>query len=246
MKKFYTSLFLSLALLLSLQGCAIASLKTAETAPPTMPAAAQEAESSAVTQANQEETAELPTFPETEYTEPLPELSPDAYQVVYNITAEGEEESGIFQGIDPDGSLVWTYETRHYPLAQLPQITPAGRFQDRYYLIEGGTVVALDIVSGAVLFENREFQGRPCEDAMLIDRYGYLYLCGFDSPDFFAMDPQGRTVKRIDRLSDQYIRPKRIQEENGQLVVYMESDLQGNLGDFPCEIPVDWLPQPMG
>ena len=152
-------------------------------------------------------TKPLPTETETPETAPVfkeiqvlpteaPELSYDAYQVVYNILTDAGSESGQFQGIGPDGSLLWTYETEHFPQAQIEQITPVGQWQDRYYLIEGGTVKALNIADGTVLFSNSEFGGVPCREAMVLDDYGYLYLAGYDGPDFFAMDTEGRTVKK--------------------------------------------------
>lgn len=179
-------------------------------------------------------------------TEETVELSYAAYQVVYNVLTDGDQESAVFQGIGPNGDLAWSYETQSYASAQLPRITPVGQYEDRYYLVEDGTVVALDVCTGRILFENPEFQGCPAPKAMLIDSYGFLYLAGMDRPDFFAMDPQGNTVKRMDSLSQEYCRPMEILQEGDQLTVYMESDLHGGSGRFPCEIPMDWLPQAQG
>lgn len=237
-------LILSLALLLS--GCGNAAEQPAELQ--TQPAPASPTETAAPTEMSvPEQTVEAvqePLLPDP--TEDTAELSYAAYQVVYNVLTEDSLESAVFQGIAPDGALAWTYETGSYPMAQLPAITPVGSFEDRYYLIENGMVVALDMCSGQILFRNTDFMGSPAPEAMLIDDYGYLYLSGYDSPDFFAMDPQGSTVKRIPSLSEDYCMPFEIQQEGDQLIVYMESDQQGGSGRFPCYVPMDWLPQAQG
>ena len=173
-------------------------------------------------------------------------LTYTAYQVVYNIMTEGGEESAVFQGIDPNGSLVWTYETGSYPMAQLSRITPLASFQDVYYLVEGGKVVALDIATGEIRFENPEFMGCPAPDAFFIDEYGYLCLAGYDGPDFFLMDPQGHTLRRGLPEDTPYCMPYEITREEDQIVIHMESDGQGNSGDFPVYVPMDWIPQAMG
>ena len=230
-------IFLIISLLL-LSGCG------KETAPvETIPdrAEAPITEESLNTDAETAETAEqLPA--ETEESIPL---SADAYQIVYNVILEDQQESAVFQGIGPDGSLAWTYETGVYPTAQLSRISPVGRYQDNYYLVEDGTIVALDILTGEILFKNEDFKGSPAEDAMLFDEFGYLYLAGYDGPHFFAMDPDGNTVKRTETLSEDYWNPFQIQQEGDQLIIYMESDANGS-GNFPCYVERTWLPQPKG
>ena len=166
--------------------------------------------------------------------------------MAYNLlTAEGEE-FGEFQGIDPEGNLLWTYVTPSYSMAQLSRITPIGLYQDRYYLIEDGTVVALDLLTGNVLFENPDFRGSPAPEAMLIDDFGYLYLSGYDSPLLFIMDPEGHTVRRITDYDTDYCMPFRLTMEGDTLTIHMESDGRGGSGDFPLEITADWLPQAVG
>ena len=192
------------------------------------------------------ETTSVPLDPQVETTEESLPLSWDAYQVVYNILSDGLQETGTFQGIDPNGDLVWTYETQSFPMAQLRQIAPLGRYQGTYYLLEGTVIVALDIATGQILFENHDFCGSPTEEAILIDDYGYLYLAGYDRPDFFAMDPQGHTVKNVNCLDPNYCGAFRITWDEGRILVHMERDTAGNSGDFPIPVEADWLPQAKG
>ena len=196
--------------------------------------------SASVTETSSVETIAMEAEEETQ------ELSYDAYQVVYNIMNEGGKEYGIFQGIGPQGDLIWTYETGSYPQSQVSRITPLGRYQNQYYLAEGTGIVALDAATGAVLFQNPDFTGFPCKDAILIDDYGYLYLAGYDGPGFFAMDPHGHTVKKMLSISEDYHRPIGLELSENQITVFMESDAQGNSGNFPCQVDIDWLPQAKG
>lgn len=244
MKK--TLLILSLVLLLT--GCSQKAAVPTETEAPTETAASTTAvtETAAATEVTEATAAETTEAAVSEPEEETLELSYAAYQVVYNILAEGGEESAAFQGIGPDGSLCWTYETESYPAAQLDRISPIGRFEGTYYLVEDGTVVGLDVTNGEVLFKNADFQGSPAKEATIIDDYGYLYLAGHDGPDFFAMDSKGNTVKKIETLSQDYRQPMRMEQKDNQLVIYMETDSKGNPGDFPCTVEMDWLPQAQG
>ena len=231
------------ALLLLLTGCSTSAPSAPETRETTLPTSAVTSPpATEIPSAVSPETAQE-SAPETETALPL---SYDAYQVAYNIMEQNGEETGTFQGIDPEGNLVWTYETGAYPQGQMMQISPLGRFQGTYYLLEGGTIIALDSVTGRVLFENGDFGGCSNQDVSLIDDYGYLYLCGFDKPDFFVMDPMGHTVKKIGTLDEDHYGPFKITVEDDMLTVHMERDSLGNSGDFPFPIPMDWLPQAKG
>lgn len=234
-------------LLLLLTGCSPAADPVPEVTE-TTPVSSAAAGTSTTVPAEETETffaAETTAAPAAEAETALP-LSYDAYQVVYNIMEQNGEESGTFQGIGPDGNLIWTYETGTYPQGQMLQISPLGRFQGTYYLLANGTVIAVDITTGQILFENRDFGGCASQEVCLIDDYGYLYLCGFDKPDFFAMDPMGHTVKVISTLDKQYFGPFKITADKNILTVHMGQDKQGNSGDFPITIDMDWLPQAKG
>ena len=229
-------------LLLLLTGCGSEAApvpQTQETIP--LSTAAPETTEEGLSEASPETYPEL--LQEAETTLPL---SYDAYQVAYNIMEQNGEESGTFQGIDPEGNLVWSYETGIYPQGQLMQVSPLGRYQGTYYLLEGGTIIALDIVTGQILFENGDFGGSGSQEVSYLDDYGYLYLCGFDKPDFFAMDPMGHTVKKITTLDKNYYNPFKITVDGDVLTVHMENDNMGNSGDFPISIPMDWIPQAKG
>ena len=226
-------------LLFILSGCSAAALPEAETAP------VQSSSTPAVTAEPAEETAAAVSAETTEIhtpeTEPSLALSYDAYQVVYNIMEGNGEESGTFQGIGPDGNLAWSYDTGAYLQGQMPQISPLGGFQGTYYLLEGGRVIALDITTGQVLFENSDFGGCASQELSFIDEYGFLYLCGFDKPDFFIMDPMGHTVKITGTLDQDHYGPFKITQDGDTITVHMEKDSMGNSGDFPVSIPRSWV-----
>lgn len=232
MKK--TCMILCCALLLS--GCGAKPQAPETTAAPTAPLQTQ-----AVTEAATQETEYLP-----DPTQESVALSHAAYQVVYNYMMEDTEEYCTFQGIGPDGSLVWSQETKHFPASETARIFPIGRFEGTYYYNEDGTVVALDVITGDILWQNPEFQGVCDANTVLFDDYGYLYLCGANGPDFMAIDPQGNTVRRIDVLSTDHNGPLRIQQEGQQLVIYLSKGPDGAEGEFPVTVDMDWIPQAKG
>ena len=227
-------MILCCALLLS--GCGAKSHTPETTAAPTAPLQTQ-----AVTEAATQEPDYLPDLPQESVA-----LSHAAYQVVYSYMMEDTEEYCTFQGIGPDGSLVWSQESRHFPASETARIFPIGRFEGTYYYNEDGTVVALDVVTGDILWQNPEFQGVCDANTVLFDEYGYLYLCGTNGPDFMAIDPQGSTVRRIDVLSADHSIPLRIRQEGRQLVIYLSKGPDDAEGEFPVTVDMDWTPQAMG
>lgn len=233
MKK--TGIILCCALLLS--GCGAAPQPTKSTEPP-----APSAQTQVVTQPSAAQETEFLPDP----TQESVALSHAAFQVVYNYMMEDTEEYCTFQGIGPDGGLAWSQESKHFPTSETARIFPIGRFEGTYCYNEDGTIVALDVTNGNILWQNTEFQGICDSDTVLFDDYGYLYLCGSDGPDFMAIAPDGSTVRRIDVLSTEYTSPIRIQQEGQQLVIYLSKGSDNTQGAFPITVDMDWIPQAQG
>ena len=112
------------------------------------------------------------------------------------IYTEDSMEYAILRGVDADGSLVWTYETPAYELAQLDRITEIGCHDDAYYFCEDGRIIKFDLATGNILWENDEFNGSATD--WLFDDENNLYICGYFGPDLFAVSEEGETVKVID------------------------------------------------
>ena len=182
-----------------------------------------------------------PTLPDP--TEETVALSYAAYQVTYTYLEDNGQEFYTFQGLDPQGNIAWSLETAHLDLAQIPRIMPIGTFEDRFLYNEGGTVIALDLVTGRELWRNGDFGGSfAAESAAVIDPLGYLYLCGGDTPDLFVCDMEGNTILRIGAFENRQGTPYAIRQEGSELVVTSESG--GETAE--TRVPMDWIPQPEG
>lgn len=177
------------------------------------------------------------------------ELSYDAYQVLYTYVNEDNEEYYLLQGIDHQGNLIWSKETEHLAPAQLPRVSHIGTYEGKYFYCEDGTVIALDVTSGEVLWKNGDFGGSFSEDtAALIDSDGFIYLCGALGPDFIAIDVDGKTVKKIDSFSNVHSGAYRIDRKGEKLVIHLSDGPDGNVGDdgYIFEVEMDWLPELLG
>ena len=152
--------------------------------------------------------------------------------VTFEYLTEGMNEYACISGFDADGQLVWSHETDHYPMAQLERVSDVGQWERQYYYIEDGSVVALDVATGEVLWKNADFDGSPAgPDACLINEDGSLYLCGSFGPDFFAVDAQGNTLKSIPYMSDEYYWAYKLEWVDSQIAVYFSGGPEGDMGE---------------
>ncbi len=121
------------------------------------------------------------------------------------VNNEGSNYAYIF-GRDTAGQLLWSYKSDIYRNStQLPKVSEILQHGDRYYFCEDGQIVALDISSGKVLWRNVDFGGAcPIGE---VDNNGILYLSGYEGPDFYAIDGDGNTLCRIDKLDPDFYWP---------------------------------------
>jgi outer membrane protein assembly factor BamB len=139
------------------------------------------------------------------------------------------KETATIYAQDKEGNTLWSRETGAYDAAQLESFSEIGKKDDKYYYTEGGTVVALNIETGVVLWENKDFGGYSV-------RYVFgensIYLCGFFGPDFFEVSYDGATVKRIDTINDNYWYAVKIEDANEKIAVTFDSSEDGDGGTF--------------
>ena len=171
----------------------------------------------------------------------LPEV-PAITVTFEHVCAEGTEYARI-TGTDDRGSQVWSLETTHYQLSQLDRVSDVGSWQGRYYYVEDGTVVALNIADGSVLWTNADFGGCPAgKAATLIEENGTVYLCGFFGPDFFGVNAQGKTIQRMDTLDPDYYWAYRLEKTDAAIVVHLSGGPEGDMGDpgylFYIDLPI--------
>ncbi len=142
------------------------------------------------------------------------------YAVMMDKNSSGSEEWAELIGTDSGGQIMWSVQTGRYPRAELDSIGEIGSFNDTYYYVEDGMVVALNMKDGSVKWKNMDFKGAApaSPEACLIDENGTLYLCGYHGPDFFAVNAEGRTLKRIAEFNNNYYWPFEITKPDDNTV----------------------------
>lgn len=140
--------------------------------------------------------------------------------VTFEMLYESGLESAIIKGLDNNGNVVWEYRTDTYELCMLDSITEIGVYGDRYYFVENGTVVSMKIADGTIMWENSNFDGAGTDFEFGDD--GTLYMCGFDAPDFFAVDKNGKTLARISSFSRDYGGAYKIEYLGDKVLVTLE------------------------
>ncbi len=155
---------------------------------------------------------------------------------VENITFETADGSSEGMGVavvtaaDANGNTVWQYQSPEYnTLVELSVFTDLGRLDDAYYLIENGTVVALDAETGDVLWKNDDFNGSPALDAWAFGDDG-LFLTGYYGPAFYLVSYDGKTQGRIEKFADLNdvtevnLWPYQVEPGDGYALVYYGDD----------------------
>jgi len=145
----------------------------------------------------------------TEQNQPRPkDDAPEAERaesVRFELKHDGDEEYAVITGCDEDGESLWKVETPRHPTSQLRTVQEIGIENGVYYYIEGGDVVTLNLAGGTEAWRNDEFGGSPGD--WVFDDDGTLYLCGYLGPDLFVVAKDGKTVKRIATLNEDFYWP---------------------------------------
>lgn len=165
----------------------------------------------------------------SEYQQIIPEISitADAVNESVDITLQTymkQNEAGytvtygVVTAYDEGDNILWEYRTNEYEATELQLVSELGQKDNVYYLVEGGTVVALDILTGNVIWQNSDFGGA----GNFAFGENAIYLCGFYGPDFYAVSYDGETLARIDESNSEYIRAYKIELSDKYATVYFE------------------------
>ncbi len=142
---------------------------------------------------------------------------------------EGEGmEYAVITAHYEDGTTAWEHVTDRYYVAQMYQVFDMELWQDRYYYIEGGKVVALDRQTGEILWENPDFGGCPADGAYLITQEGELLLTGYFGPDFIVIDRNGKTISRTESFDTDIFWPYSIEMAEDLVQIAFEGTPDGN------------------
>ena len=122
-----------------------------------------------------------------------PEPADFVYENIYSNNGSTTTH-GILTAYDGNHQELWIYETPEVEATQVERNTSLGRHNDRYYLSEDGTLVALDILDGTVVWKNTDSPSSP--SFVFGDKAIYLIFLS----SFAAISYEGTTLKRIDSI----------------------------------------------
>lgn len=131
------------------------------------------------------------------------------YQEYATIICQGEK--GIY----------WVYETDRFEVAQCSNVELIASTASCIYINEGGTITAINLTDGKVLWRNSDYQGGGTVSEM--DDDGNLYLAGYFSPALLILDPNGNTIIKVDEFAD-YFWPYEMTIDGNQLTIKYDCD----------------------
>ena len=140
----------------------------------------------------------------------------------------------IVEGKSSDGQVVWNYTTADIPVAQADCASEIGQRGGAYYFVAGGTVIALDVQSGEVLWKNSDFNGAGAKSAFTEDA---IYMCGFFHPDLFIIDYNGNTIFQKEIITPDYFWSSKIEVDGDVIAITKEGSIDGL--DVPKVLYVD-------
>jgi hypothetical protein len=150
-------------------------------------------------------------------------LTPDEefaylFEVKYDESTSKEYATIVCQG---EKGEYWTYETDKYEVGQCSSLEILESPVNVIYLNEGGTIKALNISDGKILWQNSEYCGSGTVCTM--DEDDNLYVAGFDSPSLMIIDPNGQTLLRVPQFAE-YFWPYDMYIEDNMLTILFDSE----------------------
>ena len=130
---------------------------------------------------------------------------------------------------DPNGEVVWTYQTASCAVEEYETVQYLGKNGDVIYINEqerisderdelfSGYLTALDVKTGAIKWQSVEFTGSGA--SCVFDDCGNIYLCSQTGPDCAAFNEYGLRMWVIEDVSESSSNAKSIEMVDGELVV---------------------------
>ena len=135
---------------------------------------------------------------------------------------------------------VWSRELTPQQSTELDSFSELGIVDGLYLYSDVGTVTALDLATGGIVWENSDFGGAV--SGFDWDEQGNLYLSGYYGPDFFMMNTAGQTIQRIDSLHEDYywaIDIRKLPEDAVEVTMSMSAYTDDGL--YPIRVDLnDW------
>ena len=127
----------------------------------------------------------------------------------------------VVKGLDDKNNEVWTYTTGTDYVAQIDLLEFLQENGDTVYINEHGKIVALNKQDGKVIWENTDYKGGGSSH-FKFDENGCLYLSSAMSLDLLAIDSNGKTMKKISKVSDTMFWPTDLSLEEGYVKLTFE------------------------
>lgn len=140
------------------------------------------------------------------------------FEVKYDEATGKEYGTIVCQG---DKGAYWTYETGKFEVGQSSSVELLEGPVNCIILNEGGTITALNITDGNVLWRNKDFQGSGSVCTM--DENDNLYIAGNESPGLQVIDANGKTVCRVAQFGDYFWPYDMYIDENNMLTILFDS-----------------------
>ncbi|MCD8115652.1 MAG: DUF5067 domain-containing protein [Oscillospiraceae bacterium] len=163
----------------------------------------------------------------TEETQDEPSVS--VGEITFDCIYEDTYEYAVITALSADGNIVWEYQTSQYERADLDRVSEIGWREDAYYFVEDGSVIAIDALSGEILWKNADFGGSGTGVAF---GENAIVLCGQYGPDFYAVSYEGETIYRIEQFYEEYYWACEVELQDNTAIVYMYG------GDMTWDDPV--------
>lgn len=163
--------------------------------------------------------------------------APHTADVTFDRGYVGGDEYAFILGRSADGSVTWQKNTAFYPSREVSQTGEIGCYGDQvFYYYAGGSVYALDMQTGAQLWQNDQFGGGSAVSAIGPD--GTVYICGYYGPSFMAISPQGYTLFNSYYLGYAILWPAAMEYDREQNLIYvtMEADMTHDGSPTVCVI----------
>lgn len=146
------------------------------------------------------------------------------------------EEYGVITA-SANNNICWTYETIKTEVAECCRIEMLNAPEGMVCINEGGTITALNSITGDILWQNYDYQAGGTISCIGDD--GTLYISSYSGPAFMAISRGGNTLVKVDSFAD-YFWPYDMSLENDMATIYFDSDDNAsvtiNVTDFSYEI----------
>ncbi|MDO5808419.1 MAG: YARHG domain-containing protein [Lachnospiraceae bacterium] len=149
----------------------------------------------------------------------------------------GQSLYGVIRAEDISGAVLWEQSTDSYMCAGYAQVTDLGIHGNRYYYEEGGTIVAIRIADGAILWKSVQALGAP---RCCFGEGDMIYLCGYYGPDFVALDRTGEALQYINSLDADFAYTTAIWYEAGTVYVTKDGSASGQSAKT-FSVDVSWM-----